>query len=453
MKNYFSIGKVAMILAISVSLTQSSCRKEEDSYSQSAATNQTGDKSISPSTYDASVVMPWYALMNKLIIQSPGHTPPIAARDIGYTGVALYEATVGGRNGHSSLVGQLTALSSVPTKPYNAVIPTVIANATLARIIKSLFANATAANIATIDSLESVLDAQYSIGFPAADLTKSRDYGRALADAIFAWSSTDGGHLAYNSLFPASYVLPTGPDKWIPTPPAFSPIPMLPYWGNNRTFIAANSSPLINPPAPMAFSTTVGSDMYNAAYEVYTTGVNATQTQKDIATYWADGSGSVTPPGHLISITTQLIRNKNLNLRDAVILLAKVGIGLNDAGIVCWRAKYDNSLMRPVTYIRQNIDASWSSFIGTPPFPSFTSGHSSFSAATASILTKQFGAIAFTDSTKMPAFAPKTFPNFTSVAQEAALSRLYGGIHYRFDNERGFDCGEAIALNVRTIRF
>ena len=454
MKNYFNIGKAALILAVSFSLTQTACRKEEDASIGTANTNQNdGDKVYSPGTFDASVVMPWYALLNKLIIESPGHTPPIAARDIGYTGIALFEATTANNGGHRSMAGQLNGLTTLPPRPCNSLVPPISANAALARIIKQLFANANAANLARIDSTELALDALLSLGYSASDLTNSRNFGHDIANAIFTWSSTDGGFEAYLHVFPASYIVPLGPGLWIPTPPAFS-APMLPYWGSNRTFIAADASPLIDPPAPTPFSTTPGSNMHNAALQVYNTVNNLTQAQKDIATYWADGGGSFTPPGHLISITAQMIRNKNMNLREASIVLAQVGIGLNDAGIVCWRAKYNNNLMRPISYIRQNIDAAWSSFIGTPPFPSYTSGHASFSGTTAAILTRGFGAIAFTDSTKVPyGFTAKSFTNFTTAAQEAATSRLYGGIHYQFDNDNGYNCGVAIALNVKNLHY
>ncbi len=449
-----TLRNIALMSALCAILFLSSCRKEEEMTSPDTSTTLNDESErYAPASYDAGVVQPWYSLMSKLIIESPGHTPPIAAREIGYTGIALYEATVSRGGGHASLAGQLSGLASLPSRPGNHLVPTVSANAALARIMKSLFGNATAANIARIDSLELALDGAYSASYPSNDVTLSRNYGRDVADAIFAWSSSDGGHQAYLSNFPSSYVPPTGAGYWVPTPPAYSPA-MLPYWGSNRAFIPADNSSLINPPPHVAYSTVVGSDFYNAANNVYTTVNGLTQAQKDIAAYWADGGGSFTPPGHLIAITAQIVRNKNLNLRDAVILLTKVGIGLNDAGIVCWRAKYDQYLMRPITYIRQNIDANWNSFIGTPPFPSFTSGHSTFSAVTCAVLTKRFGPIAFTDSTKMAyGFPAKPCSNFTAASQEAALSRLYGGIHYEFDNNSGYDCGIAISLNIKGLHF
>ena len=225
---------------------------------------------------------------------------------------------------------------------------------------------------------------------------------------------------------------------------------MLPYWGNNRTFLAVNSSPLIDPPLPPSYSTNVNSTLYKKALEVYSTVNNLSQAQKDIANFWADGGGTFTPPGHLIALTMQLLRSKNFNLHKAAALLAREGILLSESGIVCWRAKFAHNMERPITYIRATIDPTWNSFIGTPPFPTYTSGHSSFSGGTARILSKQFGGnMAFTDSTKMALGMPsRSFTSFTQAAQEAAVSRLYGGIHYQFDNLYGYNCGVAIANNI-----
>ncbi len=452
-------ARIALTLIIASSFI-SGCRKDEDFIApdDSATSEENLDPALRnyPSqSFNSDIAQKWYLLLAKLIQETPGHTPPIAARDIGYTGVALYESVVAGTQGHQSMGGQLTNLGAMPTRiPGKSYSAAAIANAALARITKNLFANASTANLARIDSMELANEQYYQTLYCSNTMTNSVTFGRSVADAIFSWSTSDGGYQAYNNVFPASYIPPVGIDKWVPTPPAYQPA-MLPYWGSNRAFVPANNSPLINPPAPVAFSTAPGSDMYLAANVVYTTGVNLTQAQKDIATYWADGGGTYTPPGHNILLTAQIIRNKNLNLRDAAILLAKVGVSLNDAGIVCWRAKYSYNLMRPITYIRTYIDASWSPFIGTPPFPTYTSGHATFSNATATLLAKKFGnGTAFNDSTKMVAgFAPRSFTSFSSAAQEAAASRLYGGIHYEMDNLNGFNCGSAIANNVALLNW
>lgn len=448
----FTFKKIFLFVLLS-SFFLNACRKEEDIIGYNKPFTE---KSFNPERYDSYVIDTWYQLMLKLTIETPGHVPPVAARDFSYTGVALYESLVEGMHpGHHSLAGQLNELTSVPERDHgNSYAPPIIANAALARIVRNLFANASSANAARIDSLEAANHALYASQFNVHIVNRSRNYGRAVADAIFAWSTTDGGFEAYLHLFPSTYVPPTGDAYWVSTPPAFQNA-LLPYWGNNRPMLTANLAGPIDPPAHPAFSSDVSSLFYSYAHQVYTTVNNLTTEQQTIATYWADGGGTFTPPGHNIAIVLQMIRNTNMDLGTAAVLLAKAGIAENDAGIVCWRAKFATNLLRPVTYIRNYIDANWLPLIATPPFPTYTSGHSTFSGAAAKILAMELGEnFSFTDSTKIPyGFAPRSFSSFEAAAQEAALSRLYGGIHYAFDNENGFQCGEMIALNVENLNW
>ncbi|MEO7801139.1 MAG: vanadium-dependent haloperoxidase [Ginsengibacter sp.] len=452
-----NIVKKLMPFISLIILIATGCRKQDQIIPKQRAIDISSELKTQKDAgrFDSYVAQSWYSLMMKLIIETPGHTPPIAARSFGYTGVALYESLVGERPQHHSLVGQLNGLSSIPQRMYgNSYIAPITANAALARIVKDLFQNASAANMGRIDSLELANNNLYAKHFNEKIMDRSRDYGRAVANAVFKWSLTDGGHQAYLHNFPSDYIPPAGIDKWIPTPPAYLPA-MLPYWGNNRVMLTANGIGPIDPPNPVVFSTTPGSAFYNAALEVYITSSHLSAEQNTIALYWADASNTFTPPGHNIAITLQLIRNHHLNLNEASVLLAKVGIALNDGGIVCWRAKYRTNLLRPITYIQTYIDPTFTTHIPTPPFPSYTSGHSTFSGAAAGIFSADIGSnVAFIDSTKMAdGFSPRSFSNFTSAAQEAALSRLYGGIHYTFDNDAGFICGQLIAANVERLNW
>ena len=445
-----------LLLLIGLSIViGTGCRREEEIISNQNPTVARKGVQNSEGKPDSYIVQSWYNLMMKLIIATPGHTPPIVARSFAYTGVALYESLVGEMHLHHSLAGQLNGLTSVPQRQYgNSYAATLTANATLARIIKDLFQNASAENLKRIDSLEATNNILHSGQFSEQIIERSRNYGRAVADAVFNWSLTDGGNQAYLNNFPADYLAPVGVDKWVPTPPLYQSA-MLPYWGNNRPMASANNSGPIDPPTPPVFSISPGSTFYVAAYEVYNTSLQLSAEEKKIALYWADGGGTFTPPGHNVAITLQMIRNYNLNLYEAAILLAKVGIAENDAGIVCWRAKYSVNLLRPVTFIRSYINSSWVPLLSTPPFPSYTSGHSTFSGAAAAILSSEIGDhISFTDSSKISyGFAARSFNNFSEAAQEAAISRLYAGIHYTFDNVNGFNCGQLIAMNVEHLKW
>lgn len=453
-KNY-TILRLLIVTTI-FAIIQTGCQKETADELPGILENNSaiGEKG-SANSYTADVAITWYNLELKLIKESAGHTPPIAARNLGYTGIALYESLVGGILKSHSLVGQLNGLSSLPARVAGEkYAPPICANAAMANVIRSLYANASAANLARIDSLENANDLNNQAGFNAAIIQRSRDFGHSIGDAIFTWSTTDGGHQAYLNNFPASYIPPTGAGYWVPTFPSYS-IAMLPYWGSNRTFVPANGPGPVDPPAPPAYSTNPTSPFYLAAMEVYNTSNNLTQAQMDIANYWADGGGSITPPGHNLAIVAQTIQENNFKLGQAAILFAKAGIAENDAGIVCWRAKYNVSLQRPITFIRANFNANWNSYIGTPPFPTYTSGHSSFSGACSRILEARFGKnYAFTDNTKVPyGFASRSFNSFHAAAEEAAVSRLYGGIHYTFDNVNGYNCGILIANNVLALNW
>jgi hypothetical protein len=446
------LKKLTPLIAL-VILIGTGCRKQDENVlhqNTTAAHRAESEMQDGAERFDSYIAQSWYSLMLKLIIETPGHTPPVAARSFAYTGITLYEALQGEKANHHSLVGQLNGLSSMPQRAFgNSYLAPVTANAALARIIKDLFQNASAKNLNKMDSLEAANDNLYFGKISQVIANRSRDYGHAVADAVFNWSLTDGGNRAYSNNFPTDYIPPAGLDKWLPTPPLYQTA-MLPYWGNNRPMLLSDRTGAIDPPSPPAFSTVPGSAFYNAADEVYNTRLHLSSEQNTIALYWNDGSGSFFPPGHNIAITLQMIRNRGLNLEQAASLLAKVGIALSDAAIVCWRAKYIWNLLRPVTFIQKYIDPSWKPLIGTPPFPTYTSGHSTFSGATAAILTAELGTeISFTDSSRIAyGFLPRSFRNFHEYAQEAAMSRLYGGIHYRFDNENGFSCGQSIAMNV-----
>jgi membrane-associated phospholipid phosphatase len=410
--------------------------------------------------YDGEVAEQWMQLELRLFRQtspSLGITPPIASRALGYTALALYETVAAGSQEYKSLASQLQISLPLPKPNSNYRNNWALAaNASMSRMIKNLFPNLTAQNIASIDSLQQALQKRYTeLGDTTITRRYSEAFGYAMADTLFSWSKSDGGHNAYLTPTLPSYIPPVGPSFWVPTLPALA-APLHPTWGNNRPFLREDTTGACIAPAPIVFSTVVGSPFYNEAMEVYTTSQNITATQTLIARYWADGGGTITPPGHSMAIAVQTAKEKKLNLADAAAIYAKVGIAVSDAFIACWRNKYKYNLQRPITYIRNNISATWLPLITTPPFPEYVSGHSTQSSATAEILTAQFGSsYTFSDSSKIADgnFLPRTFANFTDMASEAAISRLYGGIHFRNGNEKGLACGKAIGGNVNRIRF
>jgi membrane-associated phospholipid phosphatase len=213
------------------------------------------------------------------------------------------------------------------------------------------------------------------------------------------------------------------------------------------------------PPPPTEYSEDPSSQFYAEAMEVYLTGLDLTPEQKMIALFWADDPGKTfTPPGHSISIATQVLRKQNASLALAAETYAKVGIAVADAFIGCWNTKYIYNLIRPITYIRAVIDAAWNNAfitdpVNTPPFPEYASGHSVQSGAAATVLTSLFGDnYQFTDETHVDLGLPaRTYPSFFAAADEAAISRLYGGIHFRSAIEFGIEQGQCIGDKVNAL--
>lgn len=409
--------------------------------------------SVPASQYDSEVATEWFALLKKLTKDTPGYTPPVAARSFGYTTVALYEAVRPGIPGNKSLVGQLNDLRSlsIPHEGKKYHWP-LVANAVIAQMVKYYYSHTAQSWIEEINALEERFNTKYSADTEAEVIANSKEYGLTIAKEIYEWSKTDGGHEGYLNNFPTNYNPPTGPGYWVPTPPAFAKA-LQPYWGNNRPFII-DCVEFCQPDAPPAYSTDPNSEFYQEAYEVYLAVKNQTPEEKVIAEYWSDDPGTTaTPPGHSISIVNQILQNENAKLDKAVEIFAKVGIALNDAFISCWKTKYKYNLVRPITYIKEVIDPQWMPTLVTPPFPEYASGHSVQSGALAQVLTDNFGEnYAFTDRTHEDRTdingTPRSYSSFIQMAEEAADSRLFGGIHYRkaidLGLKQGYDIGKVI---------
>lgn len=400
--------------------------------------------------FDATVATAWFDEIQSLIRTTPGFSPPVASRAIGYAGVTLYEAVLPGLPDHRSLSGRLTQLPALPAIGRNAAYhwPTV-ANAALAEIVRALFPTATAARLAEVARLE----AMFVGAAPRGIRERSVDRGRAVAKAVFDWSRTDGGHEAYAHNVDPSYVPPSGPGLWQPTPPGFLPA-LQPGWGRNRTFLPGG--PSCDPGSPVAFDTSADSACFAEAFEVFQTVNGLTAEQLAIARFWSDDPGTTaTPPGHSLSILTQVLRGRDESLAVAAETYARLGIAVADAFIACWRVKYRYNVLRPITYIRATIDPHWGSPLPlvTPPFPEYTSGHSVQSGAAAAVLTAQFGRVSFVDHTHDSRGLPaRSFDSFDDAAAEAAISRLYGGIHYRAAIERGLAQGRCIGERTASLQ-
>ncbi len=417
----------------------------------------------STNTYSGDIAIDWFDLQLELAQTTPGFTPPVVSRAFAYSGVTLYEAVVPGMTDYQSLAGQLNGLNELP-QPIEGVEYDwrVVANTALYEIVHYMYFNTSEENFDKMEALyeewHSTLEAEVSPEVMEASLTQ----GRVVANAILIWSLSDGGYQGQLRNFPTSYVPLTGEGLWVQTPqPNGAPLPALqPYWGNNRTFVVDKDEQCYLAPPP-EYSEEEGTAFYEEAMEVYETVNNLTEEQNNIALFWADDPGATaTPPGHSISITNQVLELENATLDTAAVTYATVGISQADAFILGWYYKYRYNLIRPLTYIQNVIEPTWntpdlSDPVVTPPFPEYPSGHSVQSGAAAQVLTDLFGDdYAFTDYTHDAlGFEERSFDSFYDFADEAAISRLYGGIHYRAAIELGVENGKCVGEVVSGLNF
>jgi PAP2 superfamily len=397
----------------------------------------------------AAVPTAWFDLSLAFVRSAGGFSPPVAARAFAYTGLTLYEAVVPGMPGHRSLgtvFDDLEGLPSARSAPgYDW---ETAANAALASILRSLIPTAGPSELHALALLEARFERERSRRVSPGVFDRSMRRGRDVAEAIFAWSQGDGGHEGYLRNFPP-YAPPVGPGRWVPTPPSFLSA-LQPYWGGNRCFVIASGAafpPGDHPP----YSEERRSRFGREASEVYDTVNSLTSEQEAIARFWSDDPGATaTPPGHAVSIATQVLRQERASLAEAAETYARIGMAVSDAFVACWFQKYRYHLLRPVTYSRAQFDPDWLPLLVTPPFPEYPSGHSVQSGAALQVLTDLFGRrYAFVDHTHEDrGLAPRRFGSFLEAADEAALSRLYGGIHFRAAIENGLAQGRRIGRAV-----
>lgn len=398
----------------------------------------------------------WYRLTLELIRHTPTYSPPVASRSLAYIGIAAYESVASGSDQMQSLAGQLSGLTPLPKRKIGETYDdTIILQAALAKTVASLFSNTGPTGQRALASITSKQRAKATDGIAADIVQRSETFGQAVATHILAWSQNDGGATVENMGFPYDYALIEGPAHWVPTSALRQQqLPLLPKWGSNRPFAMPSLTACPVPPPP-AYSEDPQSAFFAEAKEVFDTKAALTDDQRAIARFWSDDAMlSSTPTGHWISIVLQLQVRDQISLEQTVDVLARLGIATADAFIGVWSAKYQYDLLRPVTFMRRTMDPKWEPLLNTPPFPEYPSGHSAQSAAAATVLTDLFGeGFTFEDAAHADdGLAARSFPSFWAAAQEAGISRLYGGIHYRAAIEQGLDQGRCIGAFATALK-
>ncbi len=402
------------------------------------------------------VMRDWYRLVLELVRHTPTYSPPVASRAFAYLGVAAYEGLASGDRTLTSLSGQLNGLTPVPQREAGlAYDEAVVMQAALSSAARQLFGNTGPTGQRAMKRMTEKLAKEVSVGLAPDLVARSQAYGESVTAHILSWSEGDGGAKVENMGFPLEFTLNKGPSNWVPTSLINQQqLPLLPKWGENRPFAmeTGNGCPL---PAPPAYSEEKGSDFYQEALEVYETVKNLTPEQRAVARFWSDDPMlSPTPPGHWMVIGLKILDERKASAAEHADLLARLGVTLADAFIGCWHSKFEYDLLRPVTYIKRVIDPKWEPILITPPFPEYPSGHSTQSGAAATVLTAFFGEnFAFTDNTHEKDKLPnRSFKSFWEAAEEAGVSRLYGGIHFRAAIERGLDQGRCIGEKTVALR-
>lgn len=292
----------------------------------------------------------------------------------------------------------------------------------------------------------------------------SKNYGLEVAEHIAKWMDKD--NYKQTRTMPKFTVDTDDPSRWQPTPPAYMD-GIEPHWSKIRPFVIDSSNQFVPSPPP-PFSMDEDSEFYKEVKEVYEISNEITEKGDEseeiaIAKFWdcnpyvsvtrghlMFATKKITPGAHWIGIAKIAAKNTNADLAKTIHTYTKTSLAIADGFISCWDEKYRSNLIRPETLINEYIDDSWEPVLQTPPFPEYTSGHSVVSGAAAEALTSIYGDnFAFDDNTEVPYGLPvRSFASFRQAAEEAAISRMYGGIHYRAAVEIGVGQGRKLGQFV-----
>ena len=390
-------------------------------------------------------------------------SPPVASRVFVYPNIAAYEIMAQQNDSYLPLEGQITDLTAIPnsdlSKPINYQLAALIAHIDLSRRL-----------IFSEKIIETYRDSLYQNweSKNASEFLASKKYGLEVANHIFLWMDKD--NYKQTRTMSKFTVISDDPSRWQPTPPSYMD-GLEPHWNKIRPFLI-NSVDQFKPIPPPPFSMEKNSLFYKELKEVYdisldllTKGDECEEIQ--IAKFWDCNPyltvtrghlmfaiKKITPGAHWIGICQVACKKADYDFDETVYAYTKTSIAIADAFISCWDEKFRSNLVRPETLINEHFDDNWKPVLQTPPFPEYTSGHSVASGAAGIALTNIFGDnFSFDDDVEVPYGLPiRSFSSFNQAADEAAISRMYGGIHYRAAVEvgvkQGRDLGKFVIDNL-----
>ncbi len=391
-------------------------------------------------------------------------SPPVASRVFAYPNVAAYEIIAQNNDKYISINKQAKGLSAIPkadaSKAINYQLAALIAHIDLNRRL-----------IFSEKVIETYRDSLYTVweSLNAKEFNDSKEYGLEVAEHIYLWMDKD--NYKQTRTMSKFTVNSEDPSRWQPTPPSYMD-GLEPHWNKIRPFVI-DSAAQFKPIPPPSFSMSKESDFYKELKEVYDISKDITKKGDEseevaIAQFWdcnpyvsvtrghlMFATKKITPGAHWIGICKIACKKTNADFDKTVFAYTRTSIAIADAFISCWDEKYRSNLIRPETLINEHIDENWKPVLQTPPFPEYVSGHSVASGAAAVALTDVFGDnFAFDDDTELIFGLPiRSFSSFNQAADEAAISRMYGGIHYRAAVEigvkQGRDLGKFVIENLR----
>jgi hypothetical protein len=389
-------------------------------------------------------------------------SPPQASRAYAYATVAAYEALRPDyATKYRTFAGQLNGLTPLPVPEPDSQYYFPLSSVHAFMVV----GKALTFSSARMDSLGKAADERYRrMGISDAVYNRSIAYGDTVAKHILAWARKDN-FLQTRGM--PKYTVTSAAGRWVPTPPAYMDA-VEPNWTKIRPFVLDSTSQF-QPVPPHRFDTAKTSPFYRELKEVYEVKQKLTDDQRALTAFWdcnpyvmnvrghaMFATKKVTPGGHWIAIAGIASRKAGADMMQTADAYARTAIALADGFISSWDEKFRSNVIRPETAINKYMDEAWEPLLQTPPFPEYTSGHSVISTAAATVLTDIYGpTFAFNDSSEIPyGLTARSFPSFDAAAAEAAISRLYGGIHYRQAIEEGVKqgrkVGELIVARVKT---
>jgi hypothetical protein len=424
--------KKPMVLLLICMVIAACKQKPKDSINEAEVLHQNEDKLTQLIIYDV-------------------FSPPVASRIYAYASLASYEAVRYQNLKYPSLIAQLNGFDAPPQpqkgKTYNYTLAATKAFFTVAR--KVTF------SVDSLKDYENGLYARFKAGMDDSTFARSVDFGEKVGKVILKRAATDNYQ---QTRAKPKFIGSRESGKWHPTPPDY--LDAVEYcWGTMKTFALESSDQFIpNPPAP--YSTSKNSEYFKQNMQLYEQSKTLTTEQQKIARYWDDNpfvmqhaghmmfaNKKITPGGHWIGITAIACKQAHADAVKSAQAYALTSVAMFDAFICCWQEKFKSNYIRPVSVINENIDPQWLPMLQTPPFPEYPSGHSTITRAAATMLTRLFGDnFAFQDTSDLHYIGmQRHFNSFVQAANEASVSRYYGGIHYLSSVNAGAQQGQMVA--------